>query len=39
MLEFDTRRWALERLLLPVLKDPPGANLKLLGLTGKKGPR
>ena len=25
MLEFDAKRWALERLLLPVVKDPPGS--------------
>jgi serine/threonine-protein kinase len=39
LLEFDARRWPLERLTLPV-RDPPGANLKALGIgRSKKKPR
>jgi hypothetical protein len=38
--EFETQRWPLQRLILP-LKDAPGANLKALGitLTRSKDPR
>jgi serine/threonine-protein kinase len=33
--EFDTRRWQLERLIVP-MRDPPGANLRLLNIPPKK---
>jgi serine/threonine-protein kinase len=35
MLEFDPRRWALERLILPI-REPPGANLKALDIVPRK---
>jgi hypothetical protein len=33
--EFDTKRWLLERLILPV-RDAPGANFRLLNIPPKK---